>query len=111
LNTHKSAHAIVRNVRKLYACNIKVEDNSQFESIKKEKNEINNYCEMLEREKTHYQVYSRIANGQLLNQKNMISDYKQQLKKLKKKNSNNDKYIFNSTFKIDNNVIIIFYIN
>ncbi|ORX46883.1 hypothetical protein BCR36DRAFT_296843 [Piromyces finnis] len=99
-----NSHAIVRNVRKLYACNIKVEDNSQYESVKKEKDEMNNYCKMLNKEKTHYQVYSRIANGQLLSQKNMINDYKQQLKKLKKKNSNKNKYQFNTTFVIDNNL-------
>ncbi|OUM69378.1 hypothetical protein PIROE2DRAFT_2675 [Piromyces sp. E2] len=99
-----NAHAIVRNVRKIYACNIKVEDNSQYESIKKEKNELNEYCENLEKNKAHYQIYTRIANGQLITHKNLITDYKQQLKKLKKKNSNNDKYQFNSTFIIDNNL-------
>jgi len=80
-----NSHAIVRNVRRLYACNIKVEDNSQFESIKKEKKEMETYCEMLEKEKLHYQIYSRIANEQLICIKNTINDYKQQLRKLKKK--------------------------
>ncbi|ORX78839.1 hypothetical protein BCR32DRAFT_294806 [Anaeromyces robustus] len=99
-----NSHAIVRNVRKLYACNIKVEDNSQYESIKKEKIEIENYCERLEKEKLHFQIYSRIANEQLICIKNNINDYKQQLKKLKQKNSNNNKFQFNSTYIIDNNL-------
>jgi len=99
-----NSHAIVRNVRKLYACNIKVEDNSQYESIKKEKIKMENDCEILEKEKLHFQIYSRIANEQLICIKNNINDYKQQLKKLKKRNSNNNKFQFNSTYIIDNNL-------
>jgi len=99
-----NSHAIVKNVRKLYACNIKVEDNSQFESIKKEKIEMESYCEWLKKEKLNYQIYFRIANEQLITNKNTINDYKQQLKKLKTKKTTSDKYQLNSTYVIDNNL-------
>jgi len=99
-----NSHAIVRNVRKLYACNIKVEDNSQFESVRKEKMVMERNCQIFENKKLRYIDLSKIANEQLLCLKNTISDYKQLLKKQKSKNSNNNKYQFNSTYIIDNNL-------
>jgi len=62
-------------------------------------------CQIFENKKTRYNDLSKIAKEQLICLKNTISDYKQLLKKQKSKNSNNDKYQFNSTYIIDNNVI------